>query len=729
MTHTQRHRLTTIMLVGIGAVLSHAPTLFAGEIIAWGRNEHGECNVPPGDYYVAIDAGLDWSLALRDDGALIAWGNNALGPINTPSGYNYTAISAGTAFGLALRENGSIAAWGFNGSGQCNVPSGYDYVAISGGSGHALALKDNGSIVGWGDNSAGQISIPPGTDYVAIAAGEYHSLALKTDGSIVAWGSNTYGQCNEPSGTDFEIVDSNNSLHSLAIRTDGTIEAWGWDLMGQVRGAPSGGGPWLDISGGCYHSLSLHGNGWVLGWGCLDFNYGQCASQHDEDFVAVAAGCYHSLALVEDPCSDPTADAGTDEELCPGGTLVLDGDAWGGSGGTCPGDYSPLWTGPGIVSGANTWTPMVNATGTYTLTVSCDTCVDMDTVEVAASNPPTVDAGATLAMPCDGGTLLLSGTATGGSGAPDVRWVASDGGNILSGDTTLTPTVDAPGTYTFSGECAPGCVASDNTVVIERLLGDIDGDGDVDLDDSATLTDNLNGPGGGSACPCCDMDGDSDTDLLDFADLQTGFGESLDLEGACCHTDASCTEGTEPACVAAGGAYHGDGDVCAMLECPTVGIYSNEVSPVSSFQNPGAGLAIADDITLTGDGRRLTGYDLAVYGGSGGAFNVTVSLYTDCPGDGGTLIGGTTLTWNGVPDDGYFYTLTGDLSAAPVTIPQTSWMVVTFSTNEAGWIVAGEAETGFTADYFGLDQPPWACGVSFVGELYAGFWANLTCDQ
>ena len=728
MTSTQRHNLLTIASVGVGVVLGGVPALFAGEIIAWGRNEHGECNVPAGDDFVAIDAGLDWSLALRENGSLIAWGNNALGPINTPSGYNYTTISAGTAFGLALRDNGSIAAWGFNGQGQCNVPAGYDYVAISGGTSHGLALKDDGSIVGWGSNSYGQISIPAGFDYVAIAAGEGHSLALKADGSLVAWGNNNYGQCNQPAGFDFEIVDTNNSLTSYAIRTDGTMEAWGWDLMGQVRGAPSGGGPWLDASSGAYHGLALHANGWVLGWGCLDFNYGQCASQHDYDFVAVAAGSYHSLALVEDPCSNPTADAGDDQELCPGGTLFLDGDAWGGSGGSCPADYSPLWTGPGIVSGANTWTPMVNATGTYTLTVSCDTCVDMDTVDITESSPPTVDAGATRAMPCSGSNLLLSGTATGCSGPADVRWVASDGGHIVSGDTTLTPTVDAPGTYTLSGECAPGCVASDNTVVIERLMGDVDGDGDVDLDDSSSFTDYLNGPGAASGCACCDVDGDSDTDLADFADLQTEFGESIYLEGACCHADASCTEGTESACAAGGGTYHGDGDICAMVECPTVGIYNNEVSPISNFYNPGAGADIADDITLNGDGRRLTSYNLAVYGGGGGVFNVTASLYTNCPGNGGTLIGGTTGVWNGLSDGGV-YTLTADLSSSPVTIPGTVWMVATFSTNEAGWIVAGEAETGFTEDYFGLEVPPWDCGVSLTGGLYSGFWANLACAQ
>jgi hypothetical protein len=83
------------------------------------------------------------------------------------------------------------------------------------------------------------------------------------------------------------------------------------------------------------------------------------------------------------PCTDPVANAGPNKTFCPGNTVVLDGSASGGSGGLCPGDYSPSWSGPGIVSGGSTFNPTVNAAGTYTLTVSCDTCQDSDNVVVS----------------------------------------------------------------------------------------------------------------------------------------------------------------------------------------------------------------------------------------------------------------------------------------------------------------------------------------------------------
>ena len=56
-------------------------------------------------------------------------------------------------------------------------------------------------------------------------------------------------------------------------------------------------------------------------------------------------------------------------------------------------------------------------------------------------------------------------------------------------------------------------------------------------------------------------------------------------------------------------------------------------------------------------------------------------------------------------------------------------MVVTFSTSQAGWFRAEAAETGFTADLFGMNDPPWVCSYWWGGppNPYAGFWANVGC--
>ncbi len=198
--------------------------------------------------------------------------------------------------------------------------------------------------------------------------------------------------------------------------------------------------------------------------------------------------------------------------------------------------------------------------------------------------------------------------------------------------------------------------------------------------------------------------------------------------GACCSPDDnSCQELTELACLDAGGMYQGDDTECATTTCP-FGRYSNEIDPMTSAALAGAGLQLADDLTLEGTGARdLTYLDLRVYGNGGGPFDVTVELWTACPGNGGTLIPGTTFTWNAVPDDGYVWELVADPVDPPVTIPDTVWMVATFSTPQSGWIIAEQAETGFTADLFGKNAPPWGCNYYFGGSPYAGMWANLRC--
>ena len=233
--------------------------------------------------------------------------------------------------------------------------------------------------------------------------------------------------------------------------------------------------------------------------------------------------------------------------------------------------------------------------------------------------------------------------------------------------------------------------------IIDRIPGDIDGDGDVDLLDFGAMAGCLYGPAGSgvtSQCTCADLEADADVDLRDLAALQASFGTDTVLVGACCASNGLCTEATAADCLASGGTYHGDGGTCSNVLCP-FGSYSNEVATITDFF--GNGSAMADDLTLDGIGaRELVYYDIAVYGGSngGGPFDVTTVLYTDCPGQGGVEVPGTASTITGVPDDGFVYTLTTDLSVAPVTIPDTVWMVVTFSTDQAGWVLAGPGRNG-----------------------------------
>lgn len=125
-------------------------------------------------------------------GSLLAWGENNYGECNLPDGNDFVAVSAGVQNSLALRADGSLVAWGRNDYGECNVPDGSDFTAIGMGRYHGLALKSDGSVVAWGIDTGtawdfGQVTAAPeGNDFVAIAVGVYHGFAFRADGSLEA---------------------------------------------------------------------------------------------------------------------------------------------------------------------------------------------------------------------------------------------------------------------------------------------------------------------------------------------------------------------------------------------------------------------------------------------------------------------------------------------------------------------------------------------------------------
>lgn len=197
--------------------------------------------------------------------------------------------------------------------------------------------------------------------------------------------------------------------------------------------------------------------------------------------------------------------------------------------------------------------------------------------------------------------------------------------------------------------------------------------------------------------------------------------------GACCDITAqTCTESTEEDCVWGDGFYLGDGTACAAADCPTAR-YHNVIDPLTSYSSAGTGLQLGDDITLSGAGAYLLAYyNVGVYGGGGGTFDVTVGLYTACPGSGGTLIPDTEHTFAGNPDNGSPVFLQATFNPG-VSVPNSFWMVTTFSNLSAGWFRAEQAEIGYTANLFGRNNPPWVCNYWFGGTPYAGFWGGVGC--
>ncbi|MCI0671856.1 MAG: carboxypeptidase regulatory-like domain-containing protein, partial [Myxococcaceae bacterium] len=127
-------------------------------------------------------------LAVTDTGSPVAWGSNEWGQRDVPPGLgSVLSVEVSPFHSLALQPDGTVVAWGNNEEAQLEVPAGLsDVVAVEVGIWHNLALKADGTVAAWGFLVPGQHQPPEGlAGVVQVTAGAFHSLALKADGSIV----------------------------------------------------------------------------------------------------------------------------------------------------------------------------------------------------------------------------------------------------------------------------------------------------------------------------------------------------------------------------------------------------------------------------------------------------------------------------------------------------------------------------------------------------------------
>ncbi|MCC8065996.1 MAG: hypothetical protein LIO94_02670, partial [Clostridiales bacterium] len=260
-------------------------------------------------------------------------------------------VEAGTNFSMALRVTGEVYAWGENteyqlGDGTTenhNSPSLVQFnsessmpsiIGISASNTHALMVTVSNEVLSIGLNDHGQLgngttdssmkayyvyeTNDPETysdtlyGIIDVAAGENHSLALTTDGRVYAWGSNDRGQLgNGKIGedvllpqlvlkgdsaaenevlTDIVAIDAGDG-YSLALRSDGMVYAWGSAANGRLGTILTGtvltpaqvwkgeyDAPWylenvIKISAGTAHAAVIDISNKVYAWGAN--TYGQ----------------------------------------------------------------------------------------------------------------------------------------------------------------------------------------------------------------------------------------------------------------------------------------------------------------------------------------------------------------------------------------------------------------------------------------------------------------------
>jgi hypothetical protein len=205
-------------------------------VVAWGANQSGQINVPPGlSNVVAVAAGALHSVALRADGTVVVWGGSSrTGEPNIPPGLIKVAgIDANGNLTLALRENGTVVGWG--GSTTTPVPAylhGVIGVSVGASSGDlSLALLTNGTLAAW--SALGPATnVPSGlTNLIAVEASVSLStqepfptatnLVLRSNGTVVVWSANTSALTNIPPGLSNAVALAGGVTHALALVNDG----------------------------------------------------------------------------------------------------------------------------------------------------------------------------------------------------------------------------------------------------------------------------------------------------------------------------------------------------------------------------------------------------------------------------------------------------------------------------------------------------------------------------
>jgi alpha-tubulin suppressor-like RCC1 family protein len=225
----------TLKLEFSGAVFGWGSNEFGqvGDGTTVQRKQPVAASVLPASAVRQVAAGDAHSLALLADKSVAAWGFNGYGQLGdntttqsllrvsvgatTGALSSVGAIAAGLNHSLALKEDGSVLSWGQNTSGQLGINStlaakqataittlaGRSIIAIASGHNHSLALRHDGAVYAWGINESGQLGdgktaslkvptqISALANVIALAAGAKHSLALRNDGTVWAWGANT----------------------------------------------------------------------------------------------------------------------------------------------------------------------------------------------------------------------------------------------------------------------------------------------------------------------------------------------------------------------------------------------------------------------------------------------------------------------------------------------------------------------------------------------------------
>ena len=197
-----------------------------GTVLAYGNNEHGQCDVSEWSDIIAIVAGQLHTVGLKSDGTVVATGINDYDQCNVLGWENIEKIYATSIFTVGLKKDGTVVAAGNNEYGQCNLSSWTDIVDINVDILTTIGLKADGTVVAAGNNKYGQCDISDWRDVISIRSKNGHVVGLKSDGTVVSAGLNKYGQCDVSEWRDIACIFVGYH-HTIGISLDGKVVAVG----------------------------------------------------------------------------------------------------------------------------------------------------------------------------------------------------------------------------------------------------------------------------------------------------------------------------------------------------------------------------------------------------------------------------------------------------------------------------------------------------------------------
>jgi alpha-tubulin suppressor-like RCC1 family protein len=202
-----------------------------GRVLAWGNNEHGQCDVPEGlNDVVQVVAGYRYSGALRADGEAVFWGQYNFSPEPLADFKEIVQMVVSQNGPVFLRADGTV--WRLYRSGSEKISRADRIVQIAGSSdflmldaehrvhgvdvpgwlGPTAALMKTGPMCNtfgvilrdgtvrmWGPNDAGQAMVPPTLrNVVKLIGTNSATYAIGAEGEVVAWGTNYDGTLTLP---------------------------------------------------------------------------------------------------------------------------------------------------------------------------------------------------------------------------------------------------------------------------------------------------------------------------------------------------------------------------------------------------------------------------------------------------------------------------------------------------------------------------------------------------